>query len=46
MCIKAGQATGDNIMCRMRFACRVNKAQIHKHVIYNTYCLYTTSVVT
>jgi len=42
-CGTAGQATGGNIM---RYSCRINKAQIHKYVIYSTYCLYTTTVVT
>jgi len=38
-CGTAGQGTGGNIMGRMRFASRVNKAQIHKHVVYNVYIL-------
>ena len=46
MCGTARQATGGNIMGRMRFSCRINKAQIGKHVIYNTYCLYSRTVVT
>jgi hypothetical protein len=44
-CGISGLATGGNKMWRMRFAYRV-KAQIHKHVIYITYCLYTATVVT
>ena len=33
MCGTAGQATGGSIMRCVRFACRINKAQIHKYVI-------------
>jgi len=28
---KAGQATDDNIIWRMRFGCRMTKARIQKH---------------
>jgi len=45
-CGTDGQATGCNVLRSMRFACRINKAQIHKRLKYNTYCLYTTTVVT
>jgi len=46
MCGKTGPVTSGNIMRRMRFACRLNKVQMHKHVIYNTYGFYTATVVT
>jgi hypothetical protein len=42
---RAGQATDDNIIWRMRFACWVNKAT-DTQLIFNTYCLSTVTVVT
>jgi hypothetical protein len=48
---RARQATDNNIIGRMRFACWMTKAMdththTHTHKICNTYCFSTTTVVT
>jgi hypothetical protein len=41
------QATDDNIIRRMRFACWITKAtDKHTLILYNTYCLSTSTMVT
>jgi hypothetical protein len=45
-CGTAREATDDNIIQRMRFACRINKATIHTLTIFNTYCFSTVTIVT
>ena len=42
----ARQTTDDNIMRRMRSACRITKAIAHTLIIYNTFCFSTTTMVT
>jgi hypothetical protein len=42
---RAGQATDDNIIRRMLFACWITKST-GTHRIRNSYCFYTTTVVT
>ena len=41
----AGEATDDNIIWRMRFACWITKAT-HTHSICNAYCFCTAAMVT
>jgi len=47
---RAGQATADNIIRRMRFACWLTQARIHTHthtlVIFNIYCFSTARMIT
>jgi len=43
---RAGQASDDNIIWRMRFTCSITKARIHAHIIFNSYCFSTATVVT
>jgi hypothetical protein len=45
-CGADGQTAGGSIVRRMSCACRVTEAQIHKHLIYNTYCFYKATVFT
>ena len=43
----ARQATGDDIIRNIRFACRITKARIQTHAqICNTYCFSTAKIVT
>ena len=45
-CGRARQATDDNITWRMRLTCRIAKARIHAHIILNSFCISTATVVT
>jgi hypothetical protein len=42
----AGQATDDNIVRRMRFACRIVQASIHTLILSNSYSVFTVTLVT
>jgi len=45
---RSRQARADNIMRRMRFACRITKERIKTHIVIllNAYCLSTATLVT
>jgi hypothetical protein len=42
----ARQATDENIIRRMLFVCRINKARIQILIMFNTYCFSTATIVT